>query len=146
MNFDELEVVTDKPVFVQFNNPFTGKPLFEQMADPEDETKKIDNPDKAVGVNLFGQDSEPFIKRRRFLADQMTEEALSQRNKKKRDNDKDSNETIKACIHSFVNVEWKGAPLDARRAEFDDFFAKHRWARDFCNLAIMDRTNFQKTS
>ena len=149
MDFNAFEVETDKPVFVQFKNPFTGLPLFEQMLNPDDpEGDKIDDPSKPVGVNLFGQDSEPFIKRRRFLLDKRLADAQKNgiRPMKPEDIDKQNLDTVVACIHSFTNVEWKGETLGERRDLFPHFFAKHQWAFEFCNRAIGDRANFSKAS
>lgn len=149
MDFTEFEVVTDKPVFVQFLNPFTGALLFEQKINPDDpEGARIDDEEKPVGVNLYGQDSEPFKKRRRFLLDKKMADAQKGGMKKLTPDEleKQNIETVTACVQSFVNVTWQGEDLATRRDLYPLFFDKHAWAFEFCNKAVTDRANFSKAS
>lgn len=152
MDFSAFEVETEKPVFVQFTNPFTGELLFEQMQVPDSEEKKlVDNPEKPVGVMLYGQDSKKFLDRQRELLDKKVLEAKRSRNPqnvqiKSEDLAQSNRDTVKACIESFVNVTWEGEDLGTRRDQYDAFFKKHAWAYNLCNSAVMDRANFQKAS
>lgn len=145
MDFSAFEVETERPVFVQFTNPFNGELLFEQKED------KTDNPDRPVGVMLYGQDSPVFLKRQRELLDKKVLEAKKTRNPQSikigaDDITQSNRDTVKACIDSFINVTWNGEDLGNRRDQFDAFFIKHPWAYNFCNTAVMDRANFQKAS
>lgn len=148
MEMEQFEVETDKPVFVQFPNPFTGEPLYDQMDDPENPGERINDPTKPVGVNLFGRDSEPFAKRRRWLLDSRVAAAQKGGSLKQKpeDMEKSNADTVTACIHSFVNVKWQGEDLAERRDLYPLFFKKHNWAFEFCNTSITDRANFQKAS
>lgn len=156
MDFTAFEVETEKPVFVQFASPFTGELLFEQMDEltdsPQEERgRKVNNPDKPVGVMLYGQDSKKFTDRQRELRDKVILEAKKSRNPqnvqiKNEDLAQSNRDTVKACIDSFVNVTWEGEDLGTRRDQYDAFFLKHPWAFNLCNAAVMDRANFQKAS
>lgn len=152
MDFSAFEVETEKSVFVQFTNPFTGELLFEQMSAPDSEEKKlVDNLEKPVGVMLFGQDSKKFLDRQRELLDKKVIEAKKSRNPQNvkltgEDLTQSNRDTVKACIEHFVNVSWNGEDLGGRRDQYDAFFLKHPWAYNFCNTAVMDRANFQKAS
>lgn len=148
MDFEQFEVETEKPVFYQFINPFDGKPLFDKK---EVDGEKVDDDTKPVGVMLYGQDSQVFLNRQRQLLDKKVADAQKSRNVKnikidEKELQQSNRDTVKACIHSFLNVTWEGEPLGERRDKFDAFFIKHPWAFQQCNAAIMDRANFQKTS
>lgn len=147
MDMEQFEVETEKPVFVQFNNPFNGSLLFDKKTDESGQI--VDDEEKPVGVMLFGQDSKAFLDRQRQLLDKKVAEAQKTRNPKAvKIDDKElsqsNRDTVKACIHSFVNITWQGESLGEQRDKFDAFLVKHPWAFQQCNSAIMDRANFQK--
>ena len=155
MDFSAFEVETEKSVFVQFTNPFTGELLYEQMPEltetPTEVRRMVDNLEKPVGVMLFGQDSKKFLDRQRELRDKVVLEAKKSRNPQNvkinpEDLAQSNRDTVKACVDYFVNITWDGEDLGSRRDQYDAFFKKHPWAFNLCNTAVMDRANFQKAS
>lgn len=154
MDFSQFEMV-DKPVFLQFDNPATLRPLFEErkaengsvVMEKDDETgedKPILDP---VGVMLFGADSEVYKKRRREVLDERIASASTGKKVtiKAVEAEEEGMKTLVACIHSFVRVDFKGEPLVDRK-RYALFLKEHGWAKDQIDRGIADRSRFLKAS
>lgn len=150
MNFEEFETI-DQPVFLQLKHPATLELLFEPRLNA-DGTPRLDEEGKPesdpVGVMLFGQDSAPFVKRKRMLLDKRFEKVSSGKKVqiKADEVDEEAIDTIAACIHSFVCVDFEGAALANVRGRYPAFLKKHAWAKEQIDEAIVDRSRFLKAS
>lgn len=140
MEMQEFEI-TQGAVFVQLNHPASGLPLFEQMSDPENEGKTIDNPDEPVGVEIYGADSEQFKKYQRKSRDQGID-AMSRRQRIRAELiEENALDALAACIKSIRNISWKGQKLEAPR-DNKKMLKVMPWAEDQIDRAMGDRTRF----
>jgi hypothetical protein len=127
--------LTNSAVFVQLKHPDTDLLLFDPGPDGKDD------PEKPVGVEVYGADSDQFKKHRRRAMD-MGIEARSKRktiNAEKIDNE--SEKTLAACISKIVNISWKGVKLEAPR-DCALLIQAMPWAAEQIDEAMGDRVRF----
>jgi hypothetical protein len=107
MDFSDFELTKDA-VFVQLKHPKTNVLLFDNIEGTNDQ-----DPDKPVGVKVYGADSDVFKKHRRQVTDKSIEARARRKNLSAAEIDNDAEKTLAACIAEFVNVSWQGKPLTA---------------------------------
>jgi hypothetical protein len=109
MDIQKYEL-TDEPVFLQFEDPDTGRKLFDTK---EVDGKKVDDPDKPIGVDIVGADSENYKKHMRRVTNRSLENQQKRRNRSitAEELDEEGQATLASCIHKFYNMEWRGKPL-----------------------------------
>lgn len=151
MDLSEFEL-TDEPVFIQLEHFKTGALLFETKKEKDEEGNQfeVDDPDKPVGVLIYGADSEVFKKHLRRAANRGLEirfnksEGRDNKNKPPVSAEEIESETQKslaACIAGFVRVEWKGQKLEAPKDNLM-FVKRMPWAVEQIDKAMADRSRF----